>query len=179
MVCLRATSTPRLNCTPSAPFRSPPSLTLSSSLLQGVGSVVAAEFFARAQREPTTHLGGGTALERGATLAYLATLSSPLPLLAAAGSAPAGLGKLRVPTDAVRQRHPRLRGSWVNFHHKGDPVGFALQPFFPAVAQDHALSGRAKRETPLAIASLHDVAGFVRPVAQALSWVWQDTNWRD
>jgi hypothetical protein len=74
---------------------------------------------------------------------------------------------------------PQVRGGWANFYHKGDPLGFPLQGCYPSVGQDNVLSGRHRREQPLALASLNDVAGFVRPLAQALSYVWQDTNWRE
>jgi len=45
-----------------------------------------------------------TPLERGETLTYLCTLSSPLPLVAAAGAAAPAvhLNQLRVPTPEVR-----------------------------------------------------------------------------
>jgi len=87
----------------------------------------------------------------------------------------------------VLTRHPHMRGGWFNFYHKSDPIGFALQNSFPAaVARDSLLTARAKnglsqskREPTLAVAPIGDVAGFVRPVAQALAYVWQDTNWRE
>ena len=36
--------------------------------------------------------------------------------------------------------------------------------------------GKAEDEGPVQSVYLHDLSDFVRPVAQSLSWVWQDTN---
>ena len=119
---------------------------------------------------------GTTPLERGETLSYLCTLGSPLPLLAAAGGSVPGLNQLEVPTAAMQRKHPHLRGGWANFHPKGDPLSLPLAPCCPAIAQEHALTVRPRRDQPLPLACLADVAGVVRPVAQAVSWVWQDTN---
>lgn len=147
---------------------------------QGFGGVFVLDYLARAQGElPPAEAPPATPLERGETLTYLCTLSSPVPLLAASGAEAPAVSQLRVPTRGMVQRHPQVRGGWANFHHKGDPLGFPLQGCYPAVAQDNLLTGRHRRDQPLALTSLNDVSGFVRPLAQALSYVWQDINWRE
>jgi len=148
---------------------------------QGFGVVFVLDYFSRTQQDAEADGGvpAATPLERGETLSYLCTLSSPLPFLAALGGASPQLAQLCVPTASMVRRYPQVRGGWANFYHKGDSLGFALKGCFPAVTQDHLLSGRQKKEQPLAVASLNDVAGFVRPLAQALSYLWQDTNWRE
>jgi hypothetical protein len=51
-----------------------------------------------------------TPLERGETLTYLCTLSSPLPLLSASGAPTPPLSQLRVPAAGVMRRYPQVRG---------------------------------------------------------------------
>jgi hypothetical protein len=123
--------------------------------------------------------GGATALERGETLAFVATLGSPLPL----AELPNGGGDkgwpaavLQVPSQRVLRRWPHLRGGWSNFHHRADSLAYALQPSQSACA-DYELRRRHKGDTlPVQSAYVRDLVDCVRPIAQSLSWVWQDTN---
>jgi len=76
------------------------------------------------------------------------------------------------------ERWPHLRGGWSNFYHKGDLSGHPLQPSMSGVAEDIECRQRlAKGEThSMQNSYLHDLVDCVRPIAQSISWVWQDTN---
>ena len=126
---------------------------------------------------------GSTPLERGETLAYFCTLGSPQPLLVpqpgASGLAPGEkpTGPV-VPTAYMAERWPHLRGGWSNFYHRGDLAGHPLQPSLSGVTEDVECRQRqAKGEVhSMQNAYLHDLVDCVRPIAQSISWVWQDTN---
>ena len=134
----------------------------------------------RSSRKESAPLAGSTPLERGQTLAYFCTLGSPRPLVvgppgAAGGGGPSGP---TVPTAYMTGKWPHLRGGWSNYFHRGDLAGYPLQPSISQVTEDVECKQRhAKGESHSAQnAYLHDLVDCVRPIAQALSWVWQDTN---
>ena len=153
------------------------------------------------ERKPSAGAIELTPLERGETLAYFCTLGSPLPLLVAEESP--GLRHLLassasekptgpvVPTTYMVERWPHLRGGWANFYHRNDLAGHPLQPSMSGVTEDiecrqrhvHAHTrgqpGTARGQPEahsMQNAYLHDLVDCVRPIAQSISWVWQDTN---
>ena len=161
----------------------------------GFGSVLAVDCFAQLQRErpPNTTFAVDeqlSPLERGQTLAVMYTLGSPLPLITTSGVHEGGGGggaavpQLRVPAPRVVARWPHLRGGWSNFRHKGDPLGYALQQTQPegVVAQEAECRQKPKAERkgdappPAQSAYFSDMVSCVGPIAQSLSWVWQDAN---
>ena len=162
----------------------------------GFGSVVAVDFFTKLQREAACE-GEGAAtsagtpaelspLERGLTLASLATLGSPLPLLVRAAhdsegapvkATPAENGApLRVPAEPVLRRWPHLRSGWVNYGHRADCLSYPLQGAHPAVTTEVECRRRHKSEQPVHNSYYADLEQVVGPIAQSISWVWQDTN---
>jgi len=142
----------------------------------GFGSVIAYDYFLQQQQSAG---GSSTPLQRGQTLAYFCTLGSPMPLLANGQRTLSRHAERRVPAPYMLERWPQLRGGWSNFHHKADTVGFPLQVTHTAVNYETEVNSRKKqdaKERVIQNAYLNDLPEFVRPVAQALSWVWQDTN---
>lgn len=122
---------------------------------------------------------GSTPLERGQTLAYFCTLGSPRPLVVGPpGETGGGPSGPTVPTAYMTGKWPHLRGGWSNYFHRGDLAGYPLQPSISQVSEDVECKQRlAKGEShSVQNAYLHDLVDCVRPIAQALSWVWQDTN---
>ena len=133
---------------------------------------------------------GSTPLERGETLAYFCTLGSPLPLLVAEETP--GLRHLLafsekptgpvVPTAYMAERWPHLRGGWSNFYYRNDLAGHPLQPSMSGVTEDiecrqrHGHARGQGEAHSMQNAYLHDLVDCVRPIAQSISWVWQDTN---
>lgn len=144
----------------------------------GFGTVLATDYFSQLEASPPSRL-AASPLERGETLAFFCTLGSPLPLLLG-GSADAApdTQRLKVPTRQMLDRWPWLRGGWTNFHHRSDLIGFPLKPSHPAVTNEVVVGQPRPKgdDRPVQAAYLTDLADFVRPVAQSLSWVWQDTN---
>ena len=118
-------------------------------------------------------------LERGETLAYLATLGCPAPLLPTyESSIKKAESCIQVPASAILRRCQRLRGGWTNLYHRADPLACPLQrkgAEAQAGLADIVASGRPTRGVPIQNCYLNDSV-FVTPVAQALSWVWQDVN---
>uniref|UniRef100_A0A7S4BNG2 Uncharacterized protein n=1 Tax=Chrysotila carterae TaxID=13221 RepID=A0A7S4BNG2_CHRCT len=106
---------------------------------------------------------------------------SPLPLVAGK-KLPDATMPLEVPAAYMRERWPQLRGGWDNYYHKADMMGFSLVEAYADVKQDAMGVARPKRgpdrqqEKPIQHIYLNELAEFVRPMAQSLSWVWQDTN---
>jgi hypothetical protein len=91
----------------------------------------------------------------------------------------------------MAERWPHLRGGWSNFYHRNDLAGHPLQPLMSGVTEDTECRQRhghahtrgqpgTARGQPEAYsiqnAYLHDLVDCVRPIAQSISWVWQDTN---
>ena len=174
----------------------------------GFGSALAIDFFTQLQRsaadsQPRVPAAGAvdtsaepppaetlTPLERGQTIAYMCTLGSPMPVLAAAaptggsngggggggGAALPAAASLVVPAPPVLRRWPHLRGGWANFYHRGDTLGFPLQSTHPAITQENECCRLHKSEAPIQSMYFSDLVECVSPLAQAISWVWQDTN---
>ena len=159
-------------------------------LAHGFGSVLAFDFFVELQGREVAAAAAApadasasalTPLERGQTLAFLCTLGSPLPLLVAAqqgaGSA-ISEGALRVPSPHVLARWPHLRGGWSNFYHRSDATGCSLLPTNKGVTLEAECRRKAKGEAAGSAQTgyFDDLVDCVRPIAQALSHVWQDAN---
>ena len=158
----------------------------------GFGSVVAVDCFAELQQQHAVDVtdgaamgGGGNPIERGETLAFMCTLGSPLPLLN--GGA---LPQLQVPAKAMLARWPHLRGGWTNFRHKLDELAHPLQPVQSAVTHEAECRRRVKEKgaadekdkerglVPIQSTYFADLVDCVGPLAQSLSYAWQDVNRR-
>jgi len=148
-------------------------------IAQGFGTVFAIDYLAKLQALGEDAAESRSPLERGDTLAYFCTLGSPLPLVPAAQQMRPS-GGLEVPAKPMRRRWPQLRGGWSNLYHRADVTGFSLAASIETVTQEvatrHKRSPDKQQDKPIQNIYLNETADFVRPMAQALSWVWQDTN---
>jgi len=155
----------------------------------GFGSVLAIDFFTHLQQgldaaEGDDGGGDATPLERGQTLAAFFTLGSPRPLLVTPSpsggltkeAASSQLQQLQVPAPAMLSRWPHLRGGWINFFHRADCLGYALQAAYPTVGSEFECRQRHKGDLPIQSGYFVDLVDCVGRIAQSISWVWQDTN---
>jgi len=157
----------------------------------GFGSVLAIDFFMHLQREvaagepkASDAAKALSPLEQGRTLATMSTLGSPIPLLVSAApsgecfatEAAAESGTpLQVPSLDVLKRWPHLRGGWSNFHCRGDCLSYPLQNTHPTVTSEVECRRRGRADGPIQHLYLKQLEVH-NCIAQAISWVWQDTN---
>mmetsp|Transcript_8106 Transcript_8106/g.19395 ORF Transcript_8106/g.19395 Transcript_8106/m.19395 type:complete len:194 (+) Transcript_8106:1988-2569(+) len=134
----------------------------------GFGALLAIEVFGNLQNEPNDSL---SLLERGHTLAYMATLGCPYPL-ALEGTAK----KLEVPAPQMLERWPHLRGGWSNFYNTQDPIGLPLRSSNPSVSEDVESRRRCAAGESIQNVYFQDLTDCIDPVAHSLSCVWQDIN---
>ena len=88
---------------------------------------------------------------------------------------------LQVPAPWVRSRWPHLRGGWSNFCHRADTLGCMLRSTHGHAIHDITLrrrlpKGSAGGSPDAAHQYFADLEDCMSPIAQALSYVWQDTN---
>jgi hypothetical protein len=150
----------------------------------GFGSILAIDFFKELQRlsvdTSTEAERAATPLERGETLAFFCTMGSPAPLVVPALSADRlsaeAPSALDVPSAPVLERWPHLRGGWTNFYHRGDCLGHPLRSSQATISDEVECRRRHKGDLPIQSSYFEDVVDCVGPIAQSISWVWQDTN---
>ena len=142
----------------------------------GFGSVIAHDFFSGLQSVKAKMADELLSpLERGQTLACMSTLGSPLPLLAHTAMFPTdGAAELsfRVPSPAILERWPHLRGGWSNLYHPRDCMGYGLQATYPRVMHEAECRRRHKGDQPVQNVYFADTVDSVAPLAQSMSCVW-------
>ncbi len=157
-------------------------------IAHSLGSVIASNYLYDLEVEPTRKIilagvrrvMGNTPLERGETLTLFYTLGSPIAIWSLRYR---DFGvPIRVPSPALAEHHPGLKGEWVNYYDEDDVIGYPLKTLNAAyrrvVKADRGVNagGLLSSWNPashLGYWTDNDVTG---PIAGALARTWRAVN---
>jgi hypothetical protein len=159
------------------------------------GTVLASDYFydqqvsARGRRDlvpaAVRDAGGGSALARGDTLAWMYTMGSPMALWSLRYPRAELNRPIRFPARRLSDRYPGLATEWVNFVDQDDVIAYPLRPLSEAyakvVSQDRPVSvkrftGLPASLTPLVHPFYWADRSVTDPIARSLAAGWRQLN---